>query len=250
MTISEHDRLFLSILGVLLLLLASITLAFVVNHQTKAAHQKSAISSKQRGEYCFGIDVSHYQGRINWKKVERSHHPINYIFMRSTMGGDGKDKEFRRNWRETKRRGYLRGAYHYYRPNEKSTYQFENFSSNVRLEEGDLPPVLDIEELGRHGSDNLRKGVLNWLSLAEEHYGVKPIIYTGRTFYNTHLKGHVDQYPLWIASYTSKNRLKHVDWDFHQFTEKVRVTGIKTSVDGNDFRGTIGDLKKYCITKL
>jgi GH25 family lysozyme M1 (1,4-beta-N-acetylmuramidase) len=84
-----------------------------------------------------------------------------------------------RNWRETKSRGYLRGAYHYYRPNEKSTLQFEKFSSEVKLEEGDLPPVLDVEEIGRYGSENLRNGVLNWLALAEQHYGVKPIIYTG-----------------------------------------------------------------------
>lgn len=166
------------------------------------------------------------------------------------MGIDGKDKQFNRNWRETKKRGYLRGAYHYYRPNEKSTDQFQNFSTKVMLDEGDLPPVLDVEEIGRYGSDNLRKGVLNWLKLAEQHYGVKPILYTGRTFYDTHLKGHVDDYPLWIASYTSKEPLAHVNWDFHQFTEKVKVTGIRTTVDGNDFRGTLVDLKKFCVNRI
>ena len=117
----------------------------------------------------------------------------------------------------------------------------------VKLETGDFIPILDIEKESIFGRKNLRKGILNWLRLAEEAYGVKPMIYTGLSFYNNILKGYVDNYPIWIAAYSGKHRVKNTDWMFHQFTEKVIVNGIREYVDGNDFNGTLEDLKKMCI---
>jgi GH25 family lysozyme M1 (1,4-beta-N-acetylmuramidase) len=73
------------------------------------------------------------------------------------------------------------------------------------------------------------------------------MIYTGLSFYNNVLKGYVDNYPIWIAAYSGKHRVKNTDWMFHQFTEKVIVNGIREYVDGNDFNGTLEDLKKMCI---
>ena len=198
-------------------------------------------------KYIFGIDISHYQGKINWRKVKASHHPIKFVLIRSTMGDDGIDRRFNYNWKNSKKQGFIRGAYHYYRPNENSTKQFENFSENVDLEKGDLPPVLDIERLGKHGASNIRAGVLNWLRLAEKKYGIKPVVYIGRTFYNKYFKGYLKDYELWISSFAGKHKLKGMDWEFHQFTDKVRVKGIKGTVDGNDFNGEIEDLKRMCI---
>lgn len=200
------------------------------------------------GPYIFGIDVSHYQGQIDWPEVRASHHPIEYIFIRSTMGKDGKDLTFMRNWNKAKEFGFIRGAYHYYRPNENSTAQFKNFASVVKLDSGDFYPVLDVEKESIFGKDNLRKGVLNWLQLAEEHYGVKPIIYSGLSFYQDVLEGYVDGYPLWIAAYSGgKQRLDGVDWKFHQFSEQVWVKGIGISVDGNDFVGSMEELQELLM---
>jgi len=198
-------------------------------------------------EYVFGIDVSHYQGKISWERVVQSKHPIKFVFVRATMGEDGRDKKYLRNWVQSKKKGYLRGAYHYYRPNENSTAQFKNFVKRVKLEKGDFPPVLDIEEESDFGTGNLRKGILNWLKLAEEHYKVRPIIYTGRSFYKSYLKGHVEQYPLWIASYSGKHKLRGIDWTMHQFTEEVKVKGIPEMVDGNDFNGNMEELKAITL---
>lgn len=197
--------------------------------------------------YLFGIDVSHYQGHINWDKVSRGKRSIHYAIIRSTMGRDGKDLTFQYNWKEAKRHRIIRGAYHYYRPNENSFEQFNNFASTVVLRNGDLPPVLDVEEMSIYGVDNLRRGVLNWLRLAEQHYGVKPIIYTGRSFYDHYLKGYIDDYPLWIAAYSGKHRVNDMNWVFHQFTEWVYVEGITTNVDGNDFNGTREDLERLVV---
>jgi GH25 family lysozyme M1 (1,4-beta-N-acetylmuramidase) len=198
-------------------------------------------------KYVFGIDISHYQGSVNWSKLKTSKHPIKYIFVRATMGNNSKDSKFKNNWKNAKSNGYIRGAYHYYRPNENSTKQFNNFKNSVTLSPGDLPPVLDIERFGILGGDRLREGLLNWLQLAEQEYGVKPIIYTGRTFYKKHLEGYVDGYTLWIAAYSGKHRLKGIDWTFHQFTERVRINGIRGKVDGNDFDGSLNQLKELCI---
>lgn len=197
--------------------------------------------------YTFGIDVSHYQETIRWEEVQQSHHPIAFVFARATMGVDGRDSEFARNWEGAQRAGLLRGAYHYYRPNENSTAQFENFKQVVRLDSGDLPPVLDVEAMSMHGRDNLRKGVRNWVTLCEAHYGVKPIIYSGRTFYLKNLVGAVDGCPLWIAAYSGKHRVSDIDWMFHQFTERVRVRGIRGNVDGNDFYGTLEELRALAL---
>ena len=91
-----------------------------------------------------------------------------------------------------------------------------------------------------------RIGILNWLKLAEAKYGAKPIIYTGLSYYNDFLKGHVDDYPLWIASYSDNSKLKTIDWKFHQFSEKMVVNGIESLVDGNYFNGSLEDLLMLC----
>ena len=245
MAFFKNQKVLMSIIiGQLLIII----LLLINNTFENTSYNKDKDLYVSSSEYIFGIDVSHYQSRINWNELRTSHHPIEYIFVRATMGDDGIDSRFKENWKKAKEHNYIRGAYHYYRPNENSTKQFENFSKNVQLDKGDFIPILDIEKESKFGRDNLREGVLNWLKLAEKKYGVKPLIYTGLTFYKHILKGHVDEYPLWIAAYSGeKHRLKGVDWTFHQFTEDVSVKGVKTSVDGNDFKGSMEDLNKMLI---
>ena len=231
------------VIGQLIIILGFTTLILTYYNSINNRAENPSISSS---EYIFGIDISHYQGKIDWSEMRTSHHPIEFVFIRSTMGTNGKDKRFKENWKKAKQNNYIRGAYHYYRPNENSTKQFENYKLQVEIEEGDFIPILDIEKESKLGRENLREGVLNWLKLAEQEYGVKPMIYTGLKFYQHILKGYVDEYPLWIAAYSGKHRLKNEKWTFHQFTEKVKVKGIGPTVDGNDFKGEIEDLKKMC----
>ncbi|WP_194766002.1 glycoside hydrolase family 25 protein [Tamlana sp. I1] len=196
--------------------------------------------------YIFGIDISHYQGEIRWHEVKSNEKPIEFVFIRSTMGIDGKDTHYNNNWADAKKHGYIRGAYHYYRPNEDPVEQFNNFAQTVHLEKGDFPPILDIEEKSKFGDAFLRENVLKWLKLTEEKYGIKPVVYTGKHFYDTRLKGYIDEYPLWLAAYSGKHRVNDVEWTFHQFSETVKVEGIDTLVDGNDFKLSLDDLKDMC----
>jgi len=238
----RNRRVFVAVISILVMVILTCVILFGWGRIFSVSENPVLSAS----EFTFGIDVSSYQRRIHWDQVITSHHPIRFVFIRATMGTNAKDSQFSYNWRMAKKYGLIRGAYHYYRPNENSAKQFANFASSVRIEKGDLPPVLDIEDLGSRNSQAVREGVLNWLRLAESRHSMKPILYTNRTFYNKYLRGHVSGYPLWIASYSGKHKLVGIRWTFHQFTSQVRVKGVATLVDGNDFNGTYNELIGLC----
>ena len=190
----------LTLAGVLSM--AAIGLALAYRGYTDKLVPERLFPSEREPDQTFGIDLSHYQANVNWDAVAESDHPIKFVFLRATMGVDGRDERFEDNWEESREHGFIRGAYHYYRPAEDAEAQFLNFVDVVDLEEGDLYPVLDIEETGRRGTDVLRDELRRWLELVEAHYGVTPIIYSGYNFYYTHLDGYFDEYPLWVAHYS------------------------------------------------
>jgi lysozyme len=195
----------------------------------------------------FGIDVSQYQAKINWRELS-SKQKIDFVFIRATAGNNRIDSQFFYNWEEAKKYNIARGAYHYYRPNENSKEQAENFINTVNLEKGDLPPVLDIEEYSRIQSNrSLKTGVLNWLNLVEEHYRITPILYTYNRFYvNLFINdSRFVKYPLWIAWYNTARNPDEIteDWDFWQFTDKGYAKGIDGDLDINVYNGSINQLK-------
>lgn len=202
-------------------------------------------SAKSR--YPFGIDISEHQGIIDWLQVKDSYHDVEFVIMRSSMGIDGKDKFFERNWSYTKQLGFIRGAYHYYRPNEDAETQFYNFVRTVAFEKGDLFPVLDVEKPSREGNEHLVTGVNKWLKLAEKHFGVKPILYSYKDFYNEQLNGKVQGFPVWIAAYTEGTNLAMIEHVFHQYSDSERVSGIRTRVDANRFTDSTKTIENYCF---
>ena len=195
----------------------------------------------------FGVDVSHYQGKIDWTKMHTIYnlYPINFAFIRSTMGTSSIDETFEDNWEGAKENNILRGAYHFYRPDENSTLQAQNFIAKVKLKNGDLPPVLDIETLPKTQSmDRLVEGIKNWCKIVEEHYDVKPIIYTSDKYFEDYLQNHFEGYIIWIANYNFWVQEMKGHWDFWQFTEKATIDGVKRyKVDVNIYNGTIDDLE-------
>ena len=193
-----------------------------------------------------GIDVSEYQDEIDWSEVETldNDYKISFVFIRATVGDDRLDKRFKENWLKAKENRLIRGAYHYYRPNENSLEQAELFIKTVTLQKGDLPPVLDIERLPENQSiERLKIGLRRWLIAVEEHYKVKPIIYTGERYYDDFLKEEFSDYLFWIANYNFYREKMQQDWLFWQFTEKATVSGIKGNVDVNIFNGDLQQLQ-------
>ena len=211
-------------------------LSDVRNFQVLAKHEGKSI----------GLDVSEYQGKISWSYVDtlEQKYPIDFVFIRATVGRDRKDFQFKRNWIGAKENKMIRGAYHYYRPNENSIEQADLFIKTVTLQKGDLPPVLDIEKLPKNQSlDSLKKGLKRWLLRVENHYKVRPIIYTGERYYSDFLKEEFGEYLFWIANYNFYREKIEDDWLFWQFTEKATVPGIRKTVDVNIYNGDLQQLQ-------
>ena len=188
-----------------------------------------------------GFDVSHYQGEIKWEQIDSVEHkfPLKFVLIRATAGNDKKDIQFENNWIGAKKYHFIRGAYHYYRPNENSIQQANNFIKTVTLHKRDLPPILDIEQLPKEQSiDSLKIGLKRWLQKVEAHYKIKPIIYTGERYYKDFLKDEFKGYTFWIANYNFFVEDIQDDWTFWQFTEKATLNGIKENVDLNIYNGT------------
>lgn len=201
-------------------------------------------------EKSFGIDISEYQDKVEWENVKEIEggYPIEFVFIRASVGNDRADYKFKKYWKKAKEKGWICGAYHYYRPNENSIEQADNFIKQVTLVEGDFPPVLDIEKLPKQQSlERLKIGLRRWLERVEQHYGVKPIIYSSESYYEDFLKDDFENYPFWIANYTAFYKDIEDEWSLWQFSENGSVHGIKGPVDINIYNGTSVEMKDILI---
>lgn len=218
---------------------------FATENELKLAHFRNTTILQRHKNLVFGMDVSEYQGDISWADVGEieKKFSLQFVFIRATVGKDRLDKKFTVNWRGAKNNQVIRGAYHYYRPNENSLEQAQLFIKTVQLTTGDLPPVLDIEQMPKEQSiGNLKKGLQKWLNAIENHYHCTPIIYTSEKYYDDFLKNDFSDYPIWIANYNDYRTTLKSSWQFWQFTEKAIVSGMDGFVDINIFNGNIQNL--------
>lgn len=201
----------------------------------------------------YGFDVSHYQNKedIKWDSLSIGNKtiPLEFVVMRATMGNRNADKHFDEFWVKAQKHNLIRGAYHFYRADEDPVIQANNFLANVKLESGDLPPILDIEKIPKRKTNKkLVEDLKVWCKIVEETYGEKPIIYTYYHYYKDFLKGEFDDYPLWLANYNDVPSPTPDDqWDFWQFTENGIVHGINTKVDLDIYNGSSWSLKRLTL---
>lgn len=200
-----------------------------------------------------GIDVSHHQGEIDWEVLRNNgmidKYPVRFVMIKATEGASNVDKRFEENFRQARECGFVRGAYHFWSTTSTGRAQAEHFMRNVKLEEGDLPPVLDVERKSKNQTPvQFKASVLTWLRLVEKHYGVKPIIYTYYKFKTAYLSDSVfDAYPYWIAHYYVDKIEYKGKWKFWQHTDCGRLPGIKGFVDFDIYNGSYYDLLQLTI---
>ena len=200
-----------------------------------------------------GIDISHHQGKIDWQKLKDKGlidgYPIRFVMIKATEGASRIDANFRSNFHNAREYGFTRGAYHFYSVHSPAKAQAEFFIRHVKLENGDLPPVLDVEHKPSNQTDEeFKESIQLWLNMVEFHYGVKPIIYTYYKFKTRYLDDDVfDQYPYWIAHYYVEKVEYQGEWKFWQHTDAGRLQGIKGDVDFNIYNGSFYDLRKMTI---
>lgn len=199
-----------------------------------------------------GVDISHYQGDIDWDDLRNAMIegcPIRFIMIKATEGSSRVDEKFNDNFYMAREYGYIRGAYHFWSNKSTAREQAYFFLKKVRLEDGDLPPVLDVEHKPKDQSvEDFQRDVLTWLHIVEDKYHVKPIIYTYYKFKEQYLNAPVfDDYLYWIAHYYVDKVEYKGEWKFWQHTDVGRLPGIKGYVDFNIYNGSYYDLKKLTI---
>ncbi|MEN8895592.1 MAG: glycoside hydrolase family 25 protein [Yoonia sp.] len=194
------------------------------------------------------IDLSHHNEVAAWDDVKN--HGVSVVILKATDGGSYIDPKFVERRKLAKDLGFIVGAYHFYETNDTPEEQANWFIQNVDLRAGNLPPIIDIERIKKPIRGDLHQEFRAFLARLENHYGVKPIIYTGPNFWNHALAEHLPDYPLWIAQYeTQKPKIPTgwSDWTMWQFTEKQMVAGINGPVDGSRFNGDNTDLANLVI---
>lgn len=187
-----------------------------------------------------GIDVSAYQGNIEWDKVKND--GFKFVYIKATEGKDFTDSTFIVNWENAKKVNMKRGAYHFFTFGSHGTAQAAHFINVVPKEEDCLPPVVDVEFGGNSSKipskELLQKELRDYIYRIENHYNRKPILYVTYEAYEAYIMGDFEEYTIWIRDvikfpYIKDNR----SWSIWQYNNRGRVNGISAFVDLNVFNG-------------
>jgi lysozyme len=198
-----------------------------------------------------GVDVSYYQGVVNWTKVKQSGRV--FAIARVSDGLSVVDTQFANNWTGMKQAGLVRGVYQFFRPARDPIAQADLLLQKVQaaggFQPGDLPPVLDVETVDGVATATLRQRMQQWLDRVEQAVGRKPMIYTA-AFMSDAVGTGFSKYPLWVANYGATCPTMPAgwsEWKFWQSSSTGSVPGISGDVDVNDFNGTLGALQSFAL---
>lgn len=206
-----------------------------------------------------GIDVSEYQGTIDWKKIENQ--GINFAFIKATEGSKSKDNCFDFNYKEIKNTNLLLGIYHFFSFESSGYEQYVNYKNVVgKIEDDDdiFLPIIDVEYYGKYKrnnvhKENFKKELQEMLGELEKTYRIKPFIYTTTAFYNDYIKNEFKNYDIWIRNIYQKPVLEeNREWKFWQYTGKGRLNGYEGEewfIDLNVFNGTKENFDNYIKSK-
>lgn len=200
-----------------------------------------------------GIDVSHYQGEMDWEKIKEQ--GISFAFIKATEGSSHVDQKFLNNWKRAEEAKVLIGAYHFFSFDSSGNTQAKLYIETVGSLSGKLLPVIDVEYYGSKeknppSEEEVRINLQNMLDILEEEYKVKPMIYTTYKVYHKYIKDKFTEYPLWIRNvYYPPVDIKE-GWDFWQYSDTGILDGYEGKekyIDKNVFYGTKEQLKYYLV---
>lgn len=183
-----------------------------------------------------GIDISHYQGRIDWSAVAQDSH-VSYVFCKATESNGMVDNTFQYNVREARANKIPVGCYHFFNPNVSGEAQLKHFINNVDMSQMDVLPMLDLEVRGKAPLADYIAQIRAWLVGFEAHYHFKPIIYASVNYYNKYLAGYFDEYKYMIAKYGegTPNPVGNCRFAMWQYSANGRINGIRGAVDMSCF---------------
>ncbi|NVO04022.1 MAG: glycoside hydrolase family 25 protein [Bacteroidetes bacterium] len=200
-----------------------------------------------------GIDISHHQGKIDWKELESEN--MDFIFIKATEGGDFVDANFQENWYNAIMNGYKVGAYHFFSFCKSGKVQGYNFVNTVPYDSCALPPVIDLEFgancIAKPKKQEFVVELREMVKILEDYYHKSPIFYVSLDFYDEFIVGENFDNKIWARNILHKPRLSDgKPWTFWQFDNKGRIGGIQTPVDMNVFEGNKEELNKFAKRRI
>lgn len=192
-----------------------------------------------------GVDVSSYQGIIDWPTLAAQ--DIQFAYIKATEGSCHVDRRFLYNWNNAARTDLAIGAYHFFSYDSAGSSQADNFIANVPVAEDSLPPAVDVEFYGdkeRHLPEkaDVTRELHALLDKLEAHYGKKPIIYATEKSYVLYIWNEFDDYDIWIRNTVTDTNLEI--WALWQYTDRMKLEGYdgrEQFIDMNVFQGTTED---------
>ncbi|MET1112928.1 MAG: GH25 family lysozyme [Allosphingosinicella sp.] len=182
-----------------------------------------------------GIDVSHHQGAIDWRRLPAQ--GVDFAYIKASEGGDHRDRRFAANWSGARRAGIARGAYHFFTLCRPGAAQAANFIATVPVERDALPPAVDLEYMG-----NCRRPVspaqfhaelATYIQAVEAHYRRPVLLYLTAEFDRAYrVSARVDR-PLWLRELIREPRFGARPWSLWQVSNFRRLRGIEGRVDWN-----------------
>ncbi len=194
------------------------------------------IEQKTAATDLLGIDVSHYQGNVDWEEVSDDFH---FAFIKATEGTEYTDPDFIQNMNNVDDTDMAYGAYHFYSPDEDGLEQARHFINATQNIKFTLPPVLDVEVAPDDDVSNFQQAIKSWLVYVENTMGCRPIIYSDKNFWDEYLKEAFSHYTVWISDYSDEaSDVASINWAFWQFTDQGKAEGVSGFVDQSRFKGS------------
>ena len=195
-----------------------------------------------------GIDVSHYQGTINWPSVRAA--GIVFAYAKATEGITYTDPLFTNNWSGMQAAGVVRGAYLFFHSNDDPTAEADHFLSVVgAILPGDLPPMLDVEVTDSQSMAVIVANLSACAARLQAVTGRVPVIYTSPSFWTGSVGSTAfSDFPLWIANWgvtCPGMPVGWTNWAIWQYSSTGTVGGITGAVDLDKFNGTTSDLLAF-----
>jgi lysozyme len=195
-----------------------------------------------------GVDVSYYQGDIDWPTLRAN--GVSFAYIKATEGGDYLDSKFAHNWAAAEEAGLKRGAYHFYYLCRPVREQIAWFVSHVPRDPDALPPAVDMEWVPTSKTCTVRPprakiiaDLQLFLDSLEHHYGKRPLIYATASFHHDVLEGAFNDYPFWLRAIDGPpgERYGFRPWHFWQYSARGTLPGVNGHIDKNAFAGSKAD---------
>lgn len=199
-------------------------------------------------EFFKGIDVSFYQGEINFQELSSS--GIKYLYNRAGEGGNIVDSRFEENYKGAETEDLNFGFYYYVtaKNTDEGEIQAEHFASLISDLPYSLRPAMDFEEFTGISQEESNEIALSFLKKLEELTGMTPVIYSDAYNVETRWNSTLSDYPLWVADYghlaepqqyTLSENAVWTEWSGYQYTDSAIVSGISGNVDGDLFTSSL-----------